>query len=79
MLEQFWTSHSKDLKTAENSPLNRGSGFRRSKKDSKNCNQVIVYESTFVQGGYTTFVTLPSGECFANPQRWDFIMILRRL
>ena len=30
---------------------------------------LIVYETTFVQGGYTSFVTLPTGHCFANPQR----------
>lgn len=29
----------------------------------------IVYETTFVQGGYTSFVTLPTGHCFANPKR----------
>lgn len=74
MLEQFWTENSTKSRSRnknKTSNLISTNKLRQSKKhlNDNRTEQLITYESTFVQGGYTTFVTVPSGECFANPKR----------
>ena len=74
MLEQFWTKNSTKSRSHnknKTSNLISTNKLRQSKKrfTDNRTEQLITYESTFVQGGYTTFVTVPSGECFANPKR----------